>query len=542
MPVIHNETKKCEYSLSNGSIDAVAAETEKCLQSMKYEPKNITSVRLSLEEYLLRWQGKFGSDAKLVFSTGKRRGRAYLMLELKGEQFNPLETEDEQMDWSNRILTNLGLYPSYSYLHGTNRIRLELTANKNNTFFRILAAIALAVVIGTLGRLTLPAETLNSFSADYLSLLSGKFFGLLRLVAGPIIFLSVVGGIGGIEDAATIGKFGKKVLTSFALVTLFSAIICAAVLPPVFSIPLGGKAESGNQIVQILTMLLDILPDNIVDPFLTGNSMQIIVLAVACGIAIMLLRKQTYELFRIIDEINLVVQKIVKWIGALMPFLIFTVILQNIWSDTGKALVTAWQPLLLCFAVNFAIAALYIIYAAVRLRVNPITFIRKIVPSFMIGLTTASSVAAYGELNACCLKKFGVNKKAVRFSVPFGMLMCQVGCAVDLFVNSVYAIKIFSIDITLTTLLVSVFIITMLSITSPPIPGGVMACCTILYAYFGIPSEALAIAMTLNVLTDFADTAANVSLIPPIIAVSADKLGMVDRDILTERKQPADCR
>ena len=532
MPIIHNGTKKFEYSLSNGEIDAVAAETENCLEKMKYEPKNITSVRLSLEEYLLRWQSKFGSDAKFVFSIEKRHGRTYLLLELKGERFNPLETDGEEMDWSNRILSNLGLRPSYSYSHGTNQIRLELASHKNNAFFGILTAIVLAVVFGVLGRLVLPTETLNAFAADYLSLLSGKFFGLLRMVAGPIIFLSVVGGIGGIEDTAMLGKFGKKVMMSFLFVTLLSAIVCGVVLPAVFSVPLDSKTESGNQLVQILTMLLDILPDNIVNPFLTGNSTQIIALAVACGIAIMLLGKRTAELFCIIDEINLVVQKIVKWIGALMPFLIFTVILQNIWSDTGKALVTAWQPLLLCVIINFVIAALYIVYAAMRLRINPIILIQKIAPPFMIGLTTASSTAAYGELNSCCLNKLGINKKAVCFSIPFAMLMCQVGCAVDLSVNSMYAIKIFDIDISLMTLIVSAIITTMLAITAPPVPGGVMASCAILFAHFGIPNEALAIAMTLNVFTDFVDTATNVSLIPSIIAVSADKLGMVDRNVL----------
>lgn len=533
MSMIHNT--KCEYSLNNSAIDAVAAEVENCLQKMKYEQKNITSVRLSLEEYLLRWQSKFGTDAKFVFAIGKRYGRTYLLLELKGEQFNPLETDDEQMDWSNRILSNLGLRPSYSYSHSSNQIRLELAQHKNNAFFGILTAIALAAVLGILGRLTLPSETLNAISTDYLSLLSGKFFGLLRMIAGPIIFLSVAGGIGGIEDTAAIGKFGKKVIMSFLIVSLLSAAVCTVLLPPIFSIPIAGKASGGSQLIQILTMLLDILPDNIVNPFLTGNSTQIIVLAVACGFAIMLLGKRAAELFCIIDEINLVVQKIIKWIGALMPLLIFTVILQNIWSDTGKALVTAWQPLLLCIIINFSCAALYVIYAAMRLRINPIVFMKKLAPSFMIGLTTASSSAAYGEMNSCCLKKMGINEKAVRFSIPFGILLCQVGCAVDLSVNSMYAIKIFDIDISLTTLIFSAFITTMLAITAPPVPGGVMASCAILFAHFSIPGEALAIAMTLNVFTDFVDTAANVSLIPSIIAVSADKVGMVDRDVLLNK-------
>lgn len=532
MAMLHIGAERCEYSLTNGEIDAVAAKTESCLKRMKYEPKNITSVRLSIEEYLLRCRQKFGEEGKLVFTIGKRFGRIYLLLEIRGERFNPLETDDEETDWSNRILSKLGLRPVYSYSRGTNQVRLELNPHKNNTFFGILAALVLALLIGGLGRMLLPVETVNAIAENYLSLFSGKFFGLLRMIAAPIIFLSVVGGIGGIEDASSLGKFGKNVLLSFLFSNLLLAAACAVVLPQIFSVSFEGNAAGGDRLGQLLKLLLDILPENIIDPFLSGNSMQIIVLAAACGIAIMLLGKQTAELFCIIDEVNLVVKKVMKWIGSLMPILIFTVVLENIWSDKGKVLATAWQPMLLHIAVSVICVLLYVVYAAAKLHINPILLMRKIAPSAMVGFTTASSSAAYGELNSCCLTEMGVNEKAVRFSVPFGMLLSMVGCVSNLFVTAMYSISVYDVKISLMTLIVSVFIVTMLAVTTPPVPGGLLASYAILFAHFSIPNDALAIAMTLSVFMDFVDTAANVSLISPIIAVSANKLGMLDRSVL----------
>lgn len=100
-----------------------------------------------------------------------------------------------------------------------------------------------------------------------------------------------------------------------------------------------------------------------------------------------------------------------------------------------------------------------------------------------------------------------------------------------------YAIKIYGVDVSLITLIIAMVIATMLSIASPPVPGGLMACYAIMFAHFSIPNEALAVAMTLSVFMDFFETAANISVVPAIIAVSADRLGMVDRNVLLDRKE-----
>lgn len=532
MAEIKGGTKKCEYMLSNGAIDAVAAKTEECLEKMGYERGNITSIRLSVEEYLLRWQERFGEEAGFAFSIGKRYGRPYLLLELKGEEADPIKADDEGMDWSNRILSGLGLRPSYTYSRGKNQVRLELKKRKSSTLSRILAAVVLAVVFGFLGRLIFPPEVLSTAADDYLSLISDKFFGLLRMVAGPLIFLSVVGGIGGIEDTATLGKFGKRTLMSFLATDFVLAVICAAAIPFVFSVPIAEAAGGGDRLMQIIKMLLDILPENIIDPFLTGNSMQIIVLAAAMGIAMMLLGKKTAGLFCVIDQINLVVKKIMQWIGALMPLLIFTVLLENLWSDKGKVLATAWQPMLLHVAVTSVYVVLCLCRFAFRLRMSPILLMKKLAPVTAVGFATASSAAAFGELNACCIKKLGVDEKAARFSVPFGMILSMAGCVSNLTIMAMYAVGIFGVEVSLMTLIVSAGITTMLAVTTPPVPGGLLASYAILFAHFGIPDDALAIAMTLSVFMDFVDTAVNVSLIPPVIAASAESSGMLDRKAL----------
>lgn len=79
----------------------------------------------------------------------------------------------------------------------------------------------------------------------------------------------------------------------------------------------------------------------------------------------------------------------------------------------------------------------------------------------------------------------------------------------------------------------------MLSTTFPPIPGGSLACYTILFAQLGIPAEALSLVIILDIITDFTSTGFNVVLRQCELVVSADKIGMLDKARLQAKKAPS---
>ena len=70
------------------------------------------------------------------------------------------------------------------------------------------------------------------------------------------------------------------------------------------------------------------------------------------------------------------------------------------------------------------------------------------------------------------------------------------------------------------------------SVATPPIPGGGAIAYTILFAQMGIPSDAMAIAPTIDMLTDFAITAFEMFCMPLSLIHSACRLNMIDMDVL----------
>ena len=84
------------YQINNHSIDEIAAETEKFLQEIKMEKRNILRIRLTVEDLLLEWQERFSDQAVCKVKMGTGLGHPFIMLELDGEQYNPLDKNLEE--------------------------------------------------------------------------------------------------------------------------------------------------------------------------------------------------------------------------------------------------------------------------------------------------------------------------------------------------------------------------------------------------------------------------------------------------------------
>lgn len=101
---------KQEYLLTAENIDLMSESIQEFLRSLKMNEKNILWIRLSMEEMLLKWRSHFGEECACHLATGSRLGRPYLTLTLAGEEFDPSEGGEDEMDnWSERLLANLGL-------------------------------------------------------------------------------------------------------------------------------------------------------------------------------------------------------------------------------------------------------------------------------------------------------------------------------------------------------------------------------------------------------------------------------------------------
>lgn len=518
--------RRSEYALSAESIDSISDSVQAHLAELKYEVANIARIRLTVEEVLLVWREHFGDEAICALVTGRRFRKHYLCIEAIGPALNPFEESDAIWgDLGQNLLKQLGLKPEYSYSEKTqtNSLCFDLRAPRLNPAVQILFAIALAVICGLMG-FALPDGLVSTGAAEILPRISEAFFRLLGMISGPLVFLSVLVGICSIGDTATLSGVGKRIISMFAGISLAAAIIGGACYVLLFHMPLiTGAGSGGSGLMEIVDMLFDMIPENIVNPFQLNSSLQIIVIAALFGMAMLVLGKRTAGLYSVIEQLQLVAQTIMNWIGAMLPAAIFVVILQNIWSDSIRQLVQVWQPFVFTIALMAVLTLAMLVITALKLRKNPFELFRSISSSFIIALTTASSSACFGEIFNSC-RKLGVKKKISDFGVPLGLVLCAPGSVIGFLTCVLYSAQAYGVEVSAITLLIAIISSTFLVIASPPIPGGVMSCYTVLFVQLGIPLEGLGVVMTLSVFLDFFCTAVNVCIIQLMLASQARRL------------------
>lgn len=121
----------------------------------------------------------------------------------------------------------------------------------------------------------------------------------------------------------------------------------------------------------LLDMLYDIIPDNAVSPFITGNTMQIIFLAVAVGITMNGIRDQVPAAAAVVEQCNVIVQRILAAVSRLVPAFIYLSIVRLVLSGQMEHLAGIAKMVLLYLALSALLIVLYLAGVWTRLRVVP---------------------------------------------------------------------------------------------------------------------------------------------------------------------------
>lgn len=522
------------FCLSGANIDLASEKIEEFLAGASIDKKNVLRFRLMFEEILLNYRDRFGEDKEFTLFCVKRFSRLRIVITIRGENFEQFSARESDGEYSSEtlcgMLANMGLAPSHRYKNGENIITLTPERKKRgSTVIRLLAAVIFAVAAGLLC-LLLPENAREILSVNIIKPLSETFMGLLSAMSGPLIFLSVLWGIYSIGDVASFGRIGKRMITRFMLMSTVLLLISCCAIVPFFSVKLGdnGKAD----FTALYQMLLDIIPSNFFKPFSEGNPLQIIFVAIVFGIAMLVLNDKTAVVAKFTEQANYLVQFIMKCVSAFIPIFVFTSIFNMIVSGKLNAVSGSLKLVLLMLMGHLIITTVYVAMIFVRRRVSPLLLIKKLMPTFIIAITTASSAAAFATNTETCEKKLGISKKIINFGVPLGQVVFMPGAAVQFFCVGICIAEALGVTVTPIWLATLFIIALVLSIAAPPVPGGALTCYTILTMQLGIPGEAISVAIALNVILEFIATAVNLFCLQTELTELAGGLDMLDKEIL----------
>ena len=116
--------------------------------------------------------------------------------------------------------------------------------------------------------------------------------------------------------------------------------------------------------------------------------------------------------------------------------------------------------------------------------------------------------------------------------MPLGIVMHKPTTAAYNLIIVMYFASVYDVQCTPAWLLLAVFICIVVAVSAPPIPGGGAAAYTILFLQLGIPDEALAVALTLDIIADFLMTSFDMFALQMALINISSKMNRIDENTL----------
>lgn len=519
-----------DFFLEDAKIDHAAERITEYLTGLGLERKEIARLRLSAENILLAWQARFGTTGSVRLSCYSRLAQPTIRLALEGEPFDPMNGDEDAGEWSRNLLARLNTQPIYSYNRGSNIVTFKVLQRRRNPFLLLLIALAAAVLVGALGGV-LPHDFRIVAAEQWMAPICDTYLNVLGFCCIPLIFLSVALGIIGVGDINTFERIGRKMVRHNMRTLLITTVLAAAAAYPFFRFTFG---ESSLRIAyaDLLKMVLGWLPTSLIQPFLDCNAIQLIIMGVVFGIALLKMEPLAKNLSNVLDDLNSLLLMVSEWLTRLIPIFVFIMLVRSLWTGTISEVLPAWKSWVV--TTGFEAAALLIMALQVcrKYRVRLGLLLKKVSQTFLIALGTNSCSASISENYACCATKLGLDSHVFGFGIPIGTTTFKPSAAIRMVVLSYYMAAAYHVSVTPLWFVMVVLMAAVLSIAVPAIPGGVLMFCPMLFAQLGLPTGAIAPMLATDIFFDAICTAFNQVSVQFALIQQGGQMGLLDAEAL----------
>jgi aerobic C4-dicarboxylate transport protein len=317
----------------------------------------------------------------------------------------------------------------------------ESPAEKKDRTHYLYIAVIVAVVLGITVGLVAPDV------GKALKPLGTGFVNLIKMMISPVIFCTIVLGVGSIRQAAKVGKVGGLALLYFismSTVALIIGLIVGNILQPGAGLQLtdaakaaGEKAASGEA-ATTTEFLLGIIPTTLVSPLTGEVVLQTLFVALFIGFAVQGLGSSGQAILRGIKHFERLVFRILAMIMWAAPIGAFGA-LAAVVGETGWSALAALGQIMLGFYITCAIFIIAILGTILRVvtGVSIFALLKYLAREYLLIVSTSSSESALPRLVAK-MEHLGVSRPVVGITVPTGYSFNLDGTAIYLTMASIF--------------------------------------------------------------------------------------------------------
>ncbi len=374
------------------------------------------------------------------------------------------------------------------------------------------ALIFYSIVLGVLAGWLLPSETHPDAYAAF-RFLSKAFINLIKMLIVPLIFSTIVVGIGKTGDVKLVGRMGLKALVYFEVATTLALVLgltIAHLVKPGEGLHLPPSGEVLAKPQTVAETLLHLFPSSLIDAMARQDVLQVVVFATLAGVAAAHVREKSGPFLNAMDSFVSVMFQLTDYVMALTPLGVFGAMAGAV-SHHGLSVLGSYAKLvgslygaLLLFVGLVLIPALLLVRAPIR------DFFRMIREPALLAFSTASSEAALPRALEKMVE-YGVPKSVAGFVIPAGYSFNLDGSTLYISLASLTIAQAAGIHMSLPTQLLMMLTFMLTSKGVAGVPRASLVIIAAGCAAFNLPGEAgVAMILAVDELMDMARTSINV--------------------------------
>lgn len=422
--------------------------------------------------------------------------------------------------------------------------------------------IIIGMIAGLLWGLLSSVVGINEFTADYIKPFGTIFITLLKLIAVPLVLVSLVVGVTSLNDTTKLSRMGGKTVGIYAITTVLAitlGLIAVNVIQPGKSLPEETRitlqesykdtAEDRSATAALvkergpLDILVDVVPENFFSAAAdNGKMLQVVFVAILLGIGIIQIGgEKAKTLVNVFDAFNDVIIRIVELIMLTAPYGVFalmaSLIIDLAGDDLGQAMELLYALGWYCLTVLLALVLhVFLVYASLFKATSNMklsTFFKAIRPAMLLGFSTSSSSATLPVTMERVEKNLGVEDEVASFVLPIGATVNMDGTSLYQAVAAVFIAQALGMDLTILQQLTIVLTATAASVGAAGVPGAGIVMLVIVLEAIQVPTAGIALILGVDRILDMCRTTVNITgdaAVSVAVASSEGRLGEPNLD------------
>ena len=381
----------------------------------------------------------------------------------------------------------------------------------NKQLYFWIAALIIGGILGMLGN-----GTINEM-CDFVATI---FTRLFQFIAVPTIALAVITTLASLGAEKNTGKIFVRTIT-YTLLTTFAASFVALALyiiiaPGNLPSDLIGAAAGATKKYASLSYynhFLNVVPNNMVRPFLEGNVLSVLSIAGAVGMGIACAPKNENRevVLKFVYGLQEVLFTMIRGLMKVLPIGIVAFAAQlSAQIEAGVIVGALGKYMAVVMGGNFIQMFIVLPLFLLARGLNPIDVFRKMSPALAVALFTNSSAATLPVTLASAEMNLKARKEVTRFVLPICTTINMNGCAAFILVTSLFVLQNGGVELTMGTMLTWVCISVFAAVGNAGVPMGCYFLTLSLVSSMGAPVGVMGIILPIYAVIDMIETAENV--------------------------------